>query len=119
MPPKAKEYEASFFVIDVGCTSYGSGFIQKAIKCASNIVKRKIFSEANSRYGMVLVGTRRSNNDLGYDHVTTVKMTGNQGDLVTADFATVKFLEEEMVNYVGEDIDNGDWLDGVVVAMDR
>ena len=50
MPPKAKAYEASFFVIDVGTTSSGSGFTEKVTKCASNIVQRKIFAEAEARY---------------------------------------------------------------------
>ena len=48
-----------------------------------------------------------------------VPTAGHEVDLVQANFDLVKFLEEEVVGYAGEDVEDGDWLDGAVVAMDR
>ena len=48
-----------------------------------------------------------------------VPTLGHEVDLVQANFDLVKFLEEEVVCYAGEDVEDGDWLDGAVVAMDR
>ena len=56
-------------------------------------------------------------------HVTALSLAvptaGHEVDLVQANFDLVKFLEEEVVGYAGEDVEDGDWLDGAVVAMDR
>ena len=113
------QFEAAYLVIDVGATSYGSGFMAQSLKCASHIIQRKIFSESNHRYGLVLVGTVKASNDLGYPHVTVVKTAAADGDLVVAEFDQVRYLEEDATYAAGREVEDADWLDGVVVAMDR
>lgn len=117
MPPKAKQYVANFIVLDVGATSSGSGYFEQARKVASQFVQRKIYAEESFRYGLVLVGTVRSDNDLGYDRVSVIQISDT--DLVQADFGLVKFLETEVPNYVGRDVEDTDWLSGLAVAVDR
>ena len=103
-------------VIDVGATSVASGYLDKAIKCASEMVQRKVYAEAEDRYALVLVGTRQSKNDLGYPHISVINST--EGILCKANFVTLKYIEKGLKQAAGPDVQNGDWMDAVVVAMD-
>ena len=116
MPPRQKEFDAVCLIIDVGATSFASGFLDRAIKCTSEMIQRKVYSESEDKYAMVLVGCRRSRNDLDYPNIMVVDNT--EGRLAKANFGMLKFVEKELKNCAGPDVTNGDWLDAVVVGMD-
>merc|ERR1719367_2512225 len=69
MPPREKEFDAVCLVIDVGLTSTASGFLNSALRCASELVQRKLFSESLDRFGLVQFGAERTANPLDYAHV--------------------------------------------------
>ena len=71
-------------VIDVGATSYASGYLDRAIKCTSQMIQRKVYSESEDKYAMVLVGCRRSRNDLDYPNIMVVD--NSNGKLAKANF---------------------------------
>ena len=103
-------------IIDVGATSVASGYLDKAIACASEMVQRKLYAEAQDRYALVLVGTRQSKNDLSYPHISVIN--SSEGILSKANFGTLKYIEKGLKQAAGPDVLNGDWMDAVVVAMD-
>ena len=80
------------------------------------MVQRKVYSDAEDRYGLVLVGTRLSQNDLGYPHVSVAETSG--GILTKATFGTLEYIDHSIKQAAGPDVLNGDWMDAVVVAMD-
>ena len=80
------------------------------------MVQRKVYSDAEDRYGLVLVGTRLSKNDLGYPHVSVAETSA--GILTKATFGTLEYIDNSIKKAAGPDVLNGDWMDAVVVAMD-
>ena len=103
-------------VIDVGATSFASGYLDRAIKCTSQMIQRKVYSESEDKYAMVLVGCRRSRNDLDYPNIMVVD--NSNGKLAQANFGHLKFVEKELKNAAGPEVLHGDWMDAVIVAMD-
>ena len=96
MPPRQKEFDAVCLIVDVGATSFASGFLDRAIKCTSEMIQRKVYSESEDKYAMVLVGCRRSRNDLDYPNIMVVDNT--EGKLAKANFGMLKFVEKELKN---------------------
>ncbi len=66
------QFDAVALVLDVGITSGSSGFLSVGIRAACQLLQRKLFSESPDRFGLVLVGTQKSDNPLKYDRVTLV-----------------------------------------------
>ena len=80
------------------------------------MIQRKVYSESEDKYAMVLVGCRRSRNDLDYPNIMVVD--NSNGKLAKANFGHLSFVEKELRNAAGPEVLNGDWMDAVIVAMD-
>ncbi len=80
-------------VLDVGASAASSGFLRSGLRCASELLQRKLFSESTDRFGLVLVGTDRSDNPLGYDNVTLV---GADRGLTVADWHLLDFVDNHV-----------------------
>merc|ERR1712020_151640 len=83
---------------------------------ASQMVQRKVYSESEDRYALVLVGTRQSKNDLGYPHISVIN--SSEGILCKANYEIVEYIEKSLKLAAGPNVQNGDWVDAVIVAMD-
>ena len=81
------------------------------------MVQRKVYAESDDRYGLVLVGTRLSDNQLNYPRISLVKTAG--GCMARADFSLLEYIEKTAKQRAGPDVENGDWIDAVIVAMDH
>ena len=115
MPPREKPYDALCFVIDVGVTSSTSGFAESACQVASQLVQRRIYSEAPDHFAIVLVGSKSTDNPLGHQHVTIANY--NEGLFSGADFNILKYLEQHIKAEMSDEHES-DWMAGVQVAMD-
>jgi hypothetical protein len=80
--------------LDVGRTTSRSGFLDPIIRCASEQIQRKLFSESNDRFGIVLCGTARSKNPLNYEHITLPDL--REEGLIGANFSLLEFVEKEV-----------------------
>ncbi|XP_023334987.1 X-ray repair cross-complementing protein 5 [Eurytemora carolleeae] len=78
-------------------------------ECASLLVERKLFEETKDEFGLVFFGTEGTKNPLSYENVEISKR-----GFCRADWDTVKYLREHIV---GTEVE-GDWVDGLVVALD-
>ncbi|TRY72363.1 hypothetical protein TCAL_01009 [Tigriopus californicus] len=114
MPPREKEvicfqFAALCLVLDVGVTCRTSDFLVTSIRCASELLQRRLFSESTDRFGLVLIGDERTNNVLNYGHVNVL-----DGGLRVANWDLLDYVE----NHVQGTNHESDWLDGVIVALD-
>ena len=78
-------------VLDVGTTTSGSGFLTTGLNCAAELVQRKLFAESPDRFGLVMVGTDKTDNPLNYEYVTVLK-----DGLFTADWELVNYLDQHV-----------------------
>ena len=80
------------------------------------MVQRKVYSEADDRYALILVGTRRTKNDLGYPHISVIHCS--EEILTKANFSLLEYIEKDLKHAAGPDVESGDWMDAIIVAMD-
>nr|AIL94178.1 Ku80 [Tigriopus japonicus] len=109
MPPREKEFAALCLVLDVGVTCHTSDFLLTSIRCASELLQRRLFSESTDRFGLVLIGDGRTHNALNYAHVNVM-----DGGLRVANWDLLDYVE----NHIQGTNHESDWLDGVIVALD-
>ena len=57
-------------MIDVGITSSRSGFADSAFKLSSELVQRKLYSQANDQIGILVLGSKGTDNPFGYSNIT-------------------------------------------------
>ena len=103
-------------ILDVGATSVASGYLERAANCASEIVQRKLFAEAEDKYALILVGTRRNSNNLNYPHISVVETT--EGVMAKSSFVLLEYIEKNLMQMAGPEVGNADWMDAIIVAMD-
>ena len=84
-------------VIDVGVTSTSSGFLRSGLRCAEELLQRKLFSESTDRFGLVLVGTEKADNELGYPGV---RLVGERG-ITVADWNLLDFVTNHIQGETG------------------
>lgn len=52
-------------MVDVGLGSDPEGFL-----VASNLVQRKLYKESDDKFSLVLIGSKNSRNEQGYQNIT-------------------------------------------------
>ena len=60
------------------------------------MVQRKVFAESEDRYALILVGTRRTNNNLNYPHISVVD-TKEGGIMAKANFDLLEYVEKDLI----------------------
>jgi hypothetical protein len=85
------QFDAVCLVVDVGLTCSSSGFLASCVKCASEILQRKLFSESRARFGLVQCGTKTTNNSLDYANVTLMER-----GLAVADWTLLEFVQKHV-----------------------
>jgi hypothetical protein len=85
------QFDAVCLVVDVGLTCSSSGFLASCVKCASEILQRKLFSESSARFGLVQCGTKTTNNSLDYANVTLMER-----GLAVADWTLLEFVQKHV-----------------------
>ena len=93
-------------ILDVGATSVASGYLERAANCTSEIVQRKLFAEAEDKYALILVGTRRSSNNLNYPHISVVETT--EGVMAKSSFVLLEYIEKYILPQKLLDLARGD-----------
>ncbi len=91
-PSLPSKFDAVALVLDVGISSNSSGFLKSGLRCASELLQRKLFSESPDRFGLVLVGTEKAENPLGYEGVTLLDERG----LSVADWQLLDFVQNHI-----------------------
>ncbi len=86
------QFDAVVLVVDVCRSASASGFLDSGVRCASELLQRKLFSEAPDRFGLVMVGTDKDDNPLGYPGVTLVADRG----LAVADWQLLDFVQNHV-----------------------
>ncbi|XP_055596819.1 X-ray repair cross-complementing protein 5 [Uranotaenia lowii] len=110
--------EACVIILDVGkdtlinTNNRTESFFQRAKRCVTKIVERKIFSKPQDEVGLILMGTNETSNQLnveygGYDHVSEAF------DISPSNWQMLRVLEKQ----VQPSEVNADWFDALVVAM--
>ncbi|KAF0314510.1 X-ray repair cross-complementing protein 5 [Amphibalanus amphitrite] len=115
--------EALVIVLDVGpstgtlCADGGATFIDTALLCCDRIAQRKLFEDKNKDHmAVVVVGSEESDNRLAdadadqYQHVSLARR------LAPVDWPLVRMLSPDRLHATEA---QGDWLDGLVVALDH
>lgn len=122
------QFSAVVLVLDVGLTSNSSGFLDHAMICVNELLQRKLMSESTDRFGLVLVGTDKSDNPLKYQHVALLDRPLAQVDWELMEYIgshvkgktrvgiLVNGLLKQQFVLTGTSQES-DWLDGVVVAL--
>ncbi|XP_050077130.1 X-ray repair cross-complementing protein 5-like [Anopheles maculipalpis] len=109
--------KAHMIVLDVGqSTAIATGndkqsFFQKSKVCVSLIMQRLIFSAPNDHVGVVLYGTKETNNQLnveigGYEHITEAF------ELQQANWQTLRIMQNQVTRSNLEAC----WFDALIVA---
>ncbi|XAR63164.1 DNA helicase [Bertholletia excelsa] len=106
----ARNREALLLLLDVGPSMHY--ILQEIEKVCSMLVQKKLIYSKNDEVGVVLFGTKETNNELtkevgGYEHVAVLRQIKVvDGDLV------------EALQQLPRGIVAGDFLDAIVVGMD-
>ncbi|XP_037089514.1 X-ray repair cross-complementing protein 5-like [Pollicipes pollicipes] len=111
--------EALVLVVDVGASTGVQppdgrpSFLETALRCCDRVVQRKLFSAPKDHVALVLIGSDATDNALAdgdqYQHVSLARR------LAPADWQLVHLLQDELHASAAQ----GDWLDGLVVALDH
>jgi len=113
--PREKSHDLKLLLIDVGKTSSESGFADSAFKLASQFVQRKVYSEVNDCFGIVLIGTKGTDNPLNRGNVTIANY--NNGVFSSANYDVLKYLDHH-IKAEKSSYNNSDWIAGLEVSID-
>ncbi|XP_065844073.1 X-ray repair cross-complementing protein 5-like [Oscarella lobularis] len=114
----AQKGDAVVFLLDVGPSACSAPpghatFLQTAVKVINMIVQHRMFAGSKDEIGLVLFGTRETDNPLaesgGYDHVTLAHK------LAAPSLDFLKLIQNEIT----PGNEDGDFIDALVVAMDH
>lgn len=86
-----RQFAALCLVLDVGVTCHTSDFLLTSIRCASELLQRRLFSESTDRFGLVLIGDGRTHNTLNYAHVNVM-----DGGLRVANWDLLDYVENHI-----------------------
>merc|ERR1712051_576298 len=84
-------------------------------KLASQFVQRKVYSEVNDCFGIVLIGTKGTDNPLNRGNVTIANY--NNGVFSSANYDVLKYLDHH-IKAEKSSYNNSDWIAGLEVSID-
>ncbi|XP_054268759.1 X-ray repair cross-complementing protein 5-like isoform X2 [Macrosteles quadrilineatus] len=114
---KMKIKEGVVLVIDVGeavgnLVGNGKSFLENSKICASRIIQRKIFANSQDEFGLVLIGSEETKNELNYPNVYV-----QNSYFSCANWNLMKNISNLTVAKHSGNSSNSDWLDGLIVAV--
>ncbi|XP_035444431.2 X-ray repair cross-complementing protein 5 [Spodoptera frugiperda] len=87
-------------------------FFQSARECAARIIERKILNQGKNLIGIILVGSKTTNNNLAKQFDGAFKRIQVLSDMVTPTWEMIRQLPEQPTDT------KGDWFEALIVAAD-
>ncbi|PZC73530.1 hypothetical protein B5X24_HaOG209462 [Helicoverpa armigera] len=87
-------------------------FFERAKECVARILERKILSQDKSMVGIMLLGSKKTNNKMANEHAGAFKHIEIFAELQSPTWKMIRSLPEKATEV------RGDWFDALLVAAD-
>ncbi|XP_075980184.1 X-ray repair cross-complementing protein 5-like [Anticarsia gemmatalis] len=111
-------HEGIIIILDIGRNvatpeeKNEKSFFEKAKECAARIIERKVMSEGKSVIAIILLGSKKTNNNMALQYPGTFKHIDIMTEFETPTWQMIRNLPEKPSD------SKGDWFDSLIVAAD-